>query len=178
MIFTRTAIDGAFVIDIEPHGDHRGSFARSFCRREFGAAGIDFDIVQCNVAHTRHAGVVRGLHFQRAPAHEQKFVRCVNGAVFDALVDMRPASASFGQAIWVHLDAAHHRALFVPSGVAHGFQSLTERSEVLYMTDHYHTPGQEAGVRFDDPAFAIPWPLTPHDLSERDRQWPLLPQPA
>jgi dTDP-4-dehydrorhamnose 3,5-epimerase len=178
MIFTPTAIKGAFVIDLEPRDDHRGSFARAFCRRELGAAGIDFDVVQCNLAHTRHAGVIRGLHFQRAPAREQKFVRCVRGAVFDALVDMRPASPSYGEAIWVHLDAVRHRALFVPSGVAHGFQSLTDHTEVLYMTDHYHVPGLEAGVRFDDPAFSIPWPLAPRDLSERDLQWALLPQTA
>lgn len=174
MIFTPTPIAGAFVVDLEPKVDARGAFARAFCKREFAAASIAFDIVQANLASTRYAGVVRGLHFQQPPAEERKLVRCVAGAVFDALVDMRPESPTFRRTFWQRLDAVERRALFVPSGVAHGYQALADGTEFLYMTDQYYAPGLEHGVRFDDPAIAVPWPLPPRDIAERDRQWPLL----
>lgn len=174
MIFTRTAIEGTFIVDLEPKHDHRGSFARAFCKREFGAYGVDFEVLQCNLVHTLHAGTVRGMHFLSAPSREQKLIRCIRGAVFDALVDMRPQSPSYRRAEWIELDGVGRRALFVPSGVAHGYQCLAADTEMLYMTDQYYAPGMERGVRFDDPALAIPWPLAPRDLSDRDRDWPLL----
>lgn len=176
MIFTRTTIDGAYLIDLEPRGDHRGSFARAFCKREFAAAGIAFDIVQCNLAHTDHAGVVRGLHFQEAPNGDSKLVRCVSGGVFDVLVDMRPDSHTFRRTFWVRLDPQARQALFVPGGVAHGYQALVDHTEFLYMTDQYYVAGLEKGVRFDDPSLAIPWPLPPRDVAPRDMTWPLLGQ--
>jgi dTDP-4-dehydrorhamnose 3,5-epimerase len=178
VIFTPTAIAGCFVIDLEPKADARGAFARAFCKREFAAAGVAFDIVQANLASTAHAGVVRGLHYQEPPAKERKLVRCVAGAVFDALVDMRPDSPSYRRTFWLQLDAIERRALFVPSGVAHGYQALADGTEFLYMTDQYYAPGLERGVRFDDPAIAVPWPLAPRDIAERDRHWPLLGVPA
>lgn len=174
MIFTPTPIAGAYLIDLEPRIDHRGSFARAFCRQEFVAAGIEFDILQCNLAHTNRAGVVRGLHFQEKPSEDKKLVRCVAGAVFDALVDMRPDSSTYHRVYWVKLDAVTRQALYVPGGVAHGYQALADHTEFLYMTDQYYVPGLEKGVRFDDPAIAIPWPLPPIDVVARDLAWPLL----
>jgi len=174
MIFTPTPISGAYLIDLEPRVDHRGSFARAFCKIEFAAAGIEFDILQCNLAHTDRGGIVRGLHFQEKPYEDNKLVRCVAGAVFDALVDMRPDSPTYRRVFYIRLDAVTRQALFVPGGVAHGYQALTDHTEFLYMTDQFYTPGQEKGVRFDDPSIAVPWPLPPVDITERDRAWPLL----
>ena len=174
MIFAQTPISGACLIDLEPRFDYRGSFARVFCKNEFAAAGIEFDILQCNLAHTDRAGIVRGLHFQEKPKEDNKLVRCVAGAVFDSLVDMRPDSPTYRRVFWVRLDAVTRQALFVPGGVAHGYQALIDHTEFLYMTDQFYIPGQEKGVRFDDPSIAIPWPLPPLDIAERDRAWPLL----
>jgi dTDP-4-dehydrorhamnose 3,5-epimerase len=174
VIFTPTPIAGVFLVALEPRVDARGSFARAFCKREFASAGIAFDVVQANLAVTVHAGTVRGLHYQVAPAQEAKLVRCLRGAVFDALVDMRPESATFRAVHWQRLDAQSRLALFVPPGVAHGYQALVDDTEFMYLTDQFYTPGQERGVRFDDPQAAIPWPLPACHVAERDRQWPLL----
>jgi dTDP-4-dehydrorhamnose 3,5-epimerase len=174
VIFTPVPIDGAYLVDLEPIEDHRGFFARAFCQHEFAEAGLSFEVVQSNLARSTHAGVVRGLHYQRSPADERKFVRCIAGSVFDAIVDMRPDSPTHLRAWWVELDSEERRALLIPAGVAHGYQSLTDGAEILYMTDHLYTPELETGVRFDDPAFSIPWPLPARDLTERDRNWPLL----
>ncbi len=174
MLFTPTSLAGVFLIALEPRTDERGSFARAYCKREFAAAGIAFDIVQCNLAHTHHAGVVRGLHYQEKPAEENKLVRCVAGAVFDALVDMRPTSPSYRKTFCTRLDPQNRQALFVPAGVAHGYQALADHTEFLYMTDQYYAPGVEKGVRFNDPVAAIAWPLPPRDITERDQNWPLL----
>ena len=174
MFFTRTSIAGAYLIDLDPRVDHRGSFARAFCKQEFAGAGIEFDILQCNLAHTNHAGVVRGLHFQEKPVEDNKLVRCVSGVVFDALVDMRVDSSTYRQVFWVKLDAVARQALFVPGGVAHGYQALVDHTEFLYMTDQYYSPGLEKGVRFDDPSVAVPWPLPPIQIAARDLGWPLL----
>ena len=175
MIFTPLPIDGAFLVDLEPVEDERGSFARAFCRRELGEVGVPFEVVQANLARTVRPGVVRGLHYQRAPAEERKLVRCVSGSVFDVIADLRPDSPSYRRAWWGELDAVARRAVLVPRGVAHGYQSLVADSEILYLTDQYYAPEHETGVRFDDPALAIPWPLPARDVTHRDRNWPLLP---
>ena len=174
MIFTPTTIAGVYLIDLEPREDSRGSFARAFCKREFAAAKIEFEVVQCNLARTLHAGVVRGLHYQEPPADEQKLVRCLAGGVLDVLVDMRPASPTYRAVFQSRLDSVNRRALFVPAGVAHGYQSLADNTEFFYMTDQYYSPGHEKGVRFDDPALGVSWPLPARDVAERDRNWPLL----
>lgn len=174
MIFTKIPIAGAFLVDLEPRVDERGSFARAFCQREFAAQGITFQIAQCNLAHTNHAGVVRGLHYQEKPAEEQKLVRCIAGAVFDVIVDMRPESSTYRAVYSVRLDAQSRQALFIPGGVAHGYQSLTGATEFLYMTDQFYAPGLEKGVRFSDPALGVMWPLEPRDVTERDSNWALL----
>ena len=174
MIFNTTSIAGAYLIDLEPREDDRGSFARAFCKREFAEQRIEFDVVQCNLARTLHAGVVRGLHYQEPPAQEQKLVRCLSGGVLDVLVDVRRDSPTYGAVFQCRLDAVNRRALFVPSGVAHGYQTLADNTEFFYMTDQYYSPGHEKGVRFSDPALAVDWPLPPRDVAERDQLWPLL----
>lgn len=174
MIFTSVAISGAYLIDVEPHVDTRGSFARAFCKNEFRSVGIEFDVLQCNLANTNRAGVVRGLHYQERPNEDNKLVRCIAGAVFDTLVDMRPDSPTFRQVWWGRLDALHRRALYVPGGVAHGYQALMNHTEFLYMTDRFYVPGLEKGLRYDDPALQVPWPLPPVGITERDQNWPLL----
>lgn len=174
MIFTPVPIAGAFLVDLEPKTDPRGSFARAYCRREFADAGIPFEIVQANLATTARAGVVRGLHWQRAPAGESKLVRCVAGAVFDAIVDVRRDSPTRMRCWWGELDAERRQALFVPAGVAHGYQALVDGTEILYMTDAFYAPEHETGLRYDDPALAIPWPLPARDVTARDRGWRLL----
>jgi dTDP-4-dehydrorhamnose 3,5-epimerase len=174
MLFTPINIDGAYLIDLEPRGDTRGSFARAFCLREFAAQQIAFPIAQCNLARTLTAGVVRGLHYQEKPAEEQKLVRCVAGAVYDTLVDMRENSPTYQSVYSIRLDPENRKALFVPGGVAHGYQTLADNTEFLYMTDQFYAPGVERGVRFSDPSLAIQWPLPPRDVAERDQQWPLV----
>lgn len=174
MQFTPTTIAGAWVVDLEPRADHRGSFARAYCKREFEAQGIHFEIVQANLAFTQHAGVVRGLHYQEPPHADQKLVRCVRGAVLDVIIDMRPSSATYRAVFAVRLDVVDRRALFIPGGVAHGYQALEDGTEFLYMTDQYYTPGLERGVRYSDPGLGAPWPLPARDVAERDERWPLL----
>lgn len=173
MIFHRTAVAGALRVQLEPHADGRGSFARAFCTRELVAQGVSMSIAQANLAHTLKAGVIRGLHYQQAPL-EQKLVRCVGGAVFDVLVDLRPTSPSYRQVHCMRLDAVAREAIFIPGGVAHGYQSLVDDCEVLYLTDQYFVPGLDRGVRYDDPVLAIRWPLPAREVNQRDREWPLL----
>jgi dTDP-4-dehydrorhamnose 3,5-epimerase len=174
MKFTPINIHGAFLVELEPREDSRGSFSRAFCLREFEQQGIQFQVVQANLARTHQAGVVRGLHYQEKPAEEQKFVRCIAGAVYDVLVDMRPQSPSYRSVYAIRLDNHNRLALFIPGGVAHGYQVLEDNTEFMYMTDQYYTPGLEKGVRYSDPALGVQWPLPPRDVAERDERWPLL----
>jgi len=174
MKFIATPIAGAFLVELEPKVDSRGEFARAFCRREFMAQGIRFDILQSNLVRSHKAGSVRGLHYQLPPAQEQKFVRCVGGAVFDVLVDMRPESPTRMAVFEVRLDAENKLALFMPTGVAHGYQVLVDGTDFLYMTDQYYGSGTELGVRFNDPALGIHWPLPPVNVADRDMDWPPL----
>ena len=177
MKFVPTPVEGAFVIELEPRDDERGSFARAFCRRELGEAGIAFEVRQANLARTHRAGTVRGLHYQVDPP-EQKIVRCVAGAVLDAIVDMRPGSPTHRAVFHVELDPAARLSLLVPAGVAHGYQALADGTDFLYLTDQFYEPGLERGVRYSDPAIGVPWPLPPRDVAPRDERWPLLDQPT
>jgi dTDP-4-dehydrorhamnose 3,5-epimerase len=174
VIFEPTEIAGAFVIRLEPHEDARGSFSRAFCKREMAAVGLDFDIAQANLVRTHHAGVVRGLHFQIDPAQESKMVRCLRGAVFDAICDMRQGSGTFRKVHTMRLDEMNRLALFIPGGVAHGYQTLVPDTEFFYLTDEFYVAGLEKGVRYSDPALGITWPLPPRDVATRDNEWPLL----
>lgn len=173
MIFTPAGIDGSWLIDLEPHHDDRGFFARTWCRRELAARGLDAEIAQESLSYNRLRGTLRGLHLQLAPHEETKIVRCIRGAVFDVVLDLRPASPTFLRWKAFELSASNRRALYVAKGVAHGFQTLVDDVEVAYQISAFHAPDAATGFRFDDPAFAIDWPLPATTISERDRSWPL-----
>lgn len=167
MIFTETPLPGAFLIDLEPHRDERGFFTRTFCRREFEAQGLNPTVAQCNTSWNRRAGTLRGMHYQKSPSQEAKLVRCVRGAIYDVIVDCRS-----GQSFAVELTMENRRALFVPEGFAHGFQTLSDDSEVEYQMSEFYNPKGGAGYRYDDPAFAINWPLPVTVISPQDLSWP------
>jgi len=174
MDFVETRVADAWIIDPSPHLDDRGRFMRAWCAREFESRGIHFLPVQANMQFSPRKGTVRGLHLQIAPALEAKLVRCTRGAIFDVAVDLRSASPSFGQWCGVELSPENGRMLYVPEGCAHGFQSIQEDSEVLYLTSAFYAPDSCRGARFDDPAFGIQWPLAVSAISEQDRNRPSL----
>ena len=174
MRFTETGILGARVIDPSPHSDDRGRFMRAWCSREFAEHGIGFSPVQANMGLSIRKGTIRGVHFQQAPALEAKLVRCTRGAIFDVVLDLRPESPSCGKWFGAELSAENGRMIYVPEGCGHGCQSLEESSEIFYMASEYYTPSAARGVRFDDPAFGIQWPLVATAVSEQDRNWPLI----
>ena len=173
MKFIPTNLSGAFQIEIEPHCDDRGFFARTFCVNEFREKGLHTEYVQCNLSYNKHAGTIRGMHFQNQRAAESKLVRCVAGRIYDVIVDLRNDSPTKGEFFGVELSAENRHSLFVPEGFAHGFQSLEDHSEVLYMMGEYYAPEHAAGIRFDDPDFAIPWPLKVSKISKQDMSLPL-----
>jgi dTDP-4-dehydrorhamnose 3,5-epimerase len=174
MIFTETALAGAFVIDIEPRGDSRGFFARAFCQEEFADHGLKPVIAQANLAFNNEKGTLRGMHFQFPPAAETKLVRCTRGAILDIIVDLRPESPTFLEHIEVELTADNHRALYVPERFAHGYQTLEAATETSYQVGEFYTPSMEGGLRHDDPRLGLTWPLPIGELSEKDAAWPLL----
>jgi dTDP-4-dehydrorhamnose 3,5-epimerase len=179
MRFTACPIDGARLVEPEAVCDERGFFARSHGVTEFAAHGLDGVFRQSSISFNARRGTLRGMHYQLAPHEETKLVRCTAGAVFDAIVDLRPASASFRRWFGTELSAANRRALYVPAGCAHGFLTLTDAAEILYMISADHVPGAGRGLRWDDPAIGIAWPFTPTTLAPRDAAYPLLdPAPA
>jgi dTDP-4-dehydrorhamnose 3,5-epimerase len=172
VIFEATPLPGAFVIEPERKHDERGYFARTFCAREFAEHGLNPAVAQCSVSFTPRRGTLRGLHYQRPPHAEAKLVRCVRGAVFDAIVDLRPESPTFRRHFGARLDADSGRALYVPEGFAHGFLTLTDDCEIAYQMSAAYSAPHAAGVRWDDPAFGIEWPEPVRVISERDRAYP------
>jgi dTDP-4-dehydrorhamnose 3,5-epimerase len=176
--FTPGDIAGSFVIALEPRGDERGGFARSFCAEEFRAAGIEAGIVQINTSWSRDKGTLRGLHYQLDPAPEGKLVRCIRGAVFDVAVDMRPDSPTFMKSFGARLDAESRLMMYSPPGCAHGYLTLTDDAEVIYSVSAAYAPELERGVRWNDPAITIDWPIEPITLSPKDQAWPDLQVPA
>ena len=171
-MFLETAVAGAFVIEAEPIADVRGFFARMFCSEEFAAKGLAAGLVQCSVSFNARRGTLRGMHFQKEPHEEAKLVRCTMGAIHDVVLDLRAHSPTYRRWHGVELSALNRRALYVPQGVAHGFLTLADDSEVFYQMAHPFQPGSAAGVRWDDPAFAIEWPGDVRVISERDRTYP------
>ena len=169
MIFTPTPIAGAYLVELEKRGDERGFFARLFCEREFGAAGLPSRFVQINDSRSAQKGTLRGMHYQLAPKAETKLVRCIHGALYDVVLDLRRDSPTFGQSFGAELDAENRRMMLVPKGCAHGFITLAPDTEAFYLVDEYYAPELERGVRWDDPRFAIRWPLAPAVLSDKDR---------
>ena len=172
MIFTPTAIPGAWTVDIEPIEDERGFFARLYAREAFLERGIDLPIPQINIALNEKRGTLRGMHFQAHPHEEGKLVHCIAGAVYDVIVDVRSGSATYGRWIGLELDAQSGRALYVPPGCAHGYISLTDRAELIYLMSASYAPQAARGIRWNDPRVAVAWPITPLLISERDRNWP------
>jgi dTDP-4-dehydrorhamnose 3,5-epimerase len=171
--FVPLALDGAYLIELEPRRDDRGSFARTWCRDELAAQGLDTRVAQCSTSHNARAGTLRGLHFQRPPHAETKVVRCTRGAIFDVIVDLRPGSPTHAAWFGTELSEERGNAMYVPEGFAHGFQTLTDGADVLYMISVPYAPDASAGVRWNDPAFAIEWPdAAARTISDRDRAWP------
>jgi dTDP-4-dehydrorhamnose 3,5-epimerase len=149
--------------------DERGMFARTYCRREFEAQGLNPSLVQCNTSFSDRRGTLRGLHYQVAPHAEVKLVRCTRGAVYDVVVDLRPESLTFRQWCAIELTTDNRKMIYVPEGFAHGFETLEDRSEIFYQVSEYHTPANERGIRWNEPAFKIEWPFEPEVISARDR---------
>lgn len=173
MIFRETLLKGAYVIELEPHRDARGFFARSFCAREFAAHGLKPNVAQCNLSYNHVAGTLRGMHYQLPPAAETKLVRCTRGAIYDVIIDLRPDSETYLQHFGVELTEENRLALYVPELFAHGYQALTDGAEVSYQVSEFYTPGMERGLRYDDPAFGISWPMPVSVISDKDAAWPL-----
>ena len=169
MIFTESPIHGAFTIDLEKKGDDRGFFARFFCEKEFAAHGLVTRFVQVNDSLSAERGTLRGMHYQLPPRAETKLVRCIRGALFDAIVDLRKGSPTFGKWFGAELTAENRRMMYVPKGFAHGFVTLTDATEALYLVDEFYGPAEERGVRWNDPRFSVRWPIEPVVLSDKDR---------
>jgi dTDP-4-dehydrorhamnose 3,5-epimerase len=174
MLFTKTGIGGAWVIDVTPHQDDRGRFFRAWCTQEFAGHGLDFLPVQANMGFSIRKGTLRGMHLQVAPSLEAKLIRCTRGSMFDVVLDLRPNSASYGKWYGVELSAENGRMMYVPELCAHGYQTLEDSTEMYYMTSQFYAPSAAHGVRFDDPAFSIEWPTAVTVVSEQDRNWPLV----
>ena len=170
--FLPTDLAGAYLIDIEPLEDERGFFARNWCRREFEQHGLDTKHAQFSISFNKKCGTLRGLHYQTKPHEEAKVVRCTRGIIYDVIVDMRPESSSFMKWIAVELSAENRRMIYIPRGFAHGFQTLTDNTEVLYQISEFYHPKFAKSLRWDDPAFGIKWPSAERIISERDRQCP------
>jgi dTDP-4-dehydrorhamnose 3,5-epimerase len=169
MIFTETPIKGAFVIEMEKRGDDRGFFARAFCENEFKAHDLSYRFVQANNSLSAFKGTLRGMHYQLAPKAETKLVRCIRGAIFDVIIDLRQGSPTFGKSFGAELTAENRKTMYVPKGFAHGFVTLQDDTEVFYLVDEFYAPAFERCVRWNDPRFAISWPQAPAVLSEKDR---------
>jgi len=172
MTFTETRLPGAYIIGMEKQEDERGYFARSWCRREFNDHGLDSSLVQCSTSFNRQKGTLRGMHYQSPPFAESKLVRCTRGAIIDVIVDLRFSSPQFGKWISAELTPDNGKMIFVPQGFAHGFQTLTDNTEVYYQMSEFHAPGSQRGFRWNDPEAAIEWPLPVSMMSDHDRALP------
>jgi dTDP-4-dehydrorhamnose 3,5-epimerase len=173
MRFTETKLKGVFIVEPEFLKDERGFFARTYCRGEFEACGLTTVFVQGNISFNHKRGTLRGMHYQVEPHAEAKLVRCTMGAIHDVILDLRPDSATFKQWLAVELTAENRRMLFIPEGLAHGFQTLANHTEVFYQMSEFYHPESARGVRWDDHAFGIEWPLSDVIISERDSSFPL-----
>lgn len=172
MLFTQTELDGAWLVDQDPARDNRGFFSRVFCAREFAAHGLATNFVQHSLSFSASRGTLRGMHFQAEPHGEVKVVECVKGAIWDVIVDVRPQSRTLGRWKGFALNAENRRQLYIPEGLAHGFITLSDDTEVRYLISAFYEPSAARGFRHDDPAFAISWPLPVFAISDKDRGWP------
>ena len=174
MIFTETKLHGSYVIGLEPYSDERGWFARTYCKNEFAAIGHSAEWVQLNHSFTKLPGAIRGMHYQLPPFSEIKLVRCIAGAVFDVIIDLRKDSPTFLQWFGTEISAANRNMMYIPAGFAHGFQTLSDDAELIYHHSQFYEPGVEGGISYDDPKVKIEWPLGLTTISERDMEHPYL----
>ena len=172
MIFIETKLKNAFIIEPERIEDHRGFFARAWCKNEFEAHGLNARLVQCNLSFNRYQSTIRGMHYQESPHEETKIVRCTRGAIFDVIIDLREESATYLKWVGVELTAENRKMLYVPEGFAHGYQTLENNTEIFYQTSQFFSPESEMGVCWDDPTFTIEWRVFDNFvISEKDRNW-------
>ncbi|RXP54101.1 dTDP-4-dehydrorhamnose 3,5-epimerase [Lutibacter sp. HS1-25] len=174
MIFTQTTLKGSYVIDLEPKGDDRGWFSRTFCENEFKKIGHTAHWVQLNHSFTKEKGTIRGMHFQTPPYGEIKLVRCISGAVFDVIIDLRKDSPTFLNYFGIEISSVNKKMIYIPKGFAHGFQTLTNDCELIYHHSEFYTPNSEGGIKYNDPKIAIKWPIQMQSISERDNLHPLI----
>jgi len=172
MIFTRTKLRDAFIVEPERLEDERGFFARTWCQQQFAARGLNHKMVQCNISFNKKKGTLRGMHYQISPYEEAKLVRCIKGAIYDAIIDLRPHSPSFKQWLGVELTEDNRKMLYIPEGFAHGYLTLEDDTEIFYQVSEVYAPEFARGVRWDDPAFDISWPIDVRVILERDQQYP------
>ncbi len=172
MIYIPLRLSDAFLIEPEKREDARGFFARTWCQREFAEHGLNPNLVQCNISFNEQKGTLRGMHYQTAPHEEAKLVRCTRGALYDVIVDLRSESPTFCEWVAVELTQDNHHMLFIPEGLAHGFQTLADDTEIFYQMSEFYHPEAARGARWNDPAFAIDWPLPDPIISEKDRSFP------
>ena len=174
MLFHATPLKDAFLVELEERGDDRGFFARLFCSEEFKKHGLEWNVAQMNNSLSEERGTLRGLHYQVAPKEETKLVRCIQGSIYDVILDIRKDSPTYGHSFGAVLSAENRQMMFVPRGFAHGFLTLADHSEILYVVSESYSQEHERGIRWDDPAFNIEWPEEPKVISERDRLHPLV----
>ncbi|HUF74579.1 MAG TPA: dTDP-4-dehydrorhamnose 3,5-epimerase [Gammaproteobacteria bacterium] len=172
MRFVATPLNDAWIVELEPVEDSRGFFARSFSSREFESRGLNPVVAQCNISMNHKKGTLRGMHYQVPPAAETKFVRCTAGAIYDVIIDLRPDSSTYLRHFGVELSAENHRSLYLPRMFAHGYMTLTDNAVFTYQVSEFYAPGFERGIRYDDPAFGIEWPLEVAVISDKDASWP------
>jgi len=172
MRFNKLSLDGAFTIDLEKNEDDRGFFARYYCEQEFDAHALSTNIVQINNSLSRYKGTLRGIHYQLEPKAEDKIVRCINGSLFDVILDLRTESETFGEWFGEVLSAENRKMMYVPKGFGHSFLTLEDHTEALYMVTEYYSPEHERGIRYDDPRFQIKWPFDPVVISDKDKNIP------
>lgn len=173
MIFTKTKLKGAFVIDPEKLEDERGFFARVWDKKQFRKNDLNTELAQCSISFSKKKGTLRGMHYQIHPYEEAKLIRCTRGKIYDVIIDLRPKSETFKQWFGVELDFENHKMIYIPEGFAHGFQTLENNTEIFYQMSQIHIPEYERGLRWDDPIFNIKWPIKDKIISEKDRKWNL-----
>jgi len=172
--FTETKLKGAYVIEVEPLADERGFFARSWCQKEFAQRGLTPNLVQCNISFNHKKGTLRGMHYQAKPYEEAKLVRCTMGTIYDVIIDLRPDSPTFKQWVAVELTAENRKMLYIPEGMAHGFQTLVDNTEVFYQMSEFYYPDSARGIRWNDPVFGIEWKKQQNSIiSDKDLSYPL-----
>ncbi|MEX1202926.1 MAG: dTDP-4-dehydrorhamnose 3,5-epimerase [Ferruginibacter sp.] len=174
MIFTETILPGSFIVELMPKGDSRGWFVRTFCKNEFEQIGHSKEWVQMNHSYTARKGTIRGMHFQRTPNAEIKMVRCIAGAIYDVIIDLRKGSTTYLQWFGTELSAVNKKMIYIPEGFAHGFQTLADNSELIYQHSQFYEPGAEEGILHNDTALGIQWPLQVTEVSGRDKLHPII----